>query len=217
MGYTVALHTNTGLAHQLELARAWHVGFTRHGIASVLTDSPDTLADTHVVFGPWFALDKWRHAPRVLYIDRAYWGDPDRVCVHWLRQGEKIYGACMDYRPIPTVIPYRNSQKRIYLCDYGQEPEGDYDAIRRHPADGDALRSLMDDLDGYGIAIGRRTTALVTAAIAGLEIITSDRHSPVWPISGRRGGREQLLTRLAWHNWSLDEIERGYAWEHLKR
>jgi len=217
MGYAVALHTNTSLAHQVAYARAWHRGLDRHGILSVLTDSPDTLADIHVIFGPWFALEKWRYAPSVLYIDRGYWGDPDYVSIHWLKQGEKVYGACTDYRAHPAVLPYRNSQKRIYLCDYGQEPEGDYHAVRRHPASDDAQRPLLDDLDGYGIALGRRTTALIDASIAGLQVITSDRHSPVWPISGRCGGREQLLTRLAWHNWSLTEIERGDAWEHLKR
>jgi hypothetical protein len=182
----------------------------------VLTDSPDTLADTHIVMGPWFALDKWRRAPNVLYIDRAYWGDPDAVSVHWLKHGEKVYGVKQGGRDCPAVEPYRQSQKRIFLCDYGCEPEGDYQGVRYHPADG-GEGTLQDALEGYGIAIGRRTTALLDAAMMGLQVITNDRHSPVWPISGRLGGREQLLRRLAWHNWTIDEIRQGLMWEHLKQ
>jgi len=212
LGYRSAIHVNPALAHQVRIGSALHAGIPH----TVLTDSPDTVADTHIVLGPWFALDKWRHAHSVLYIDRAYWGDPDSVSVHWLKNGEKVCGTKQGGRDTPAVLPYRQSQKRIYLCDYGQEPEGDYDAVRYHPADG-STGTLQDALEGYGIALGRRTTALLDAAIAGLQVITTDGHSPVWPISGRLGGREQLLRRLAWHNWTIDEITRGLMWEHLSQ
>lgn len=333
MGYTVAVHTNTGLAHQVRNARALVAGFRAHGIAAVIADR-DAPADLHVVLGPWYALDKWRHA-NTLYIDRAYWGDPHNVSIHWLKNGEKHFttcdldglphvtveqlrheknnlqlwkygetatadmpamscqehetisgqntndpraknksklpircscvpqkgenkegamcslcGTCRTNAPYglqqaegsglavpslslsgtrgrlettlrtprgtPEVLPYRDSQKRIYLCDYGQQPEGDYSAVRYHPADG-GQGSLADALEGFGVALGLRTTALLDAAIQGLTVITKDKHSPVWPISGRRGGREQLLNWLAWHNWSKDEISRGDAWEHLSQ
>jgi hypothetical protein len=210
MGYRCTIHVNTALAHQVRIGRALHAGIPN----SVLTDSPHTLGDTHVILGPWFALDQWRHAPNVLYIDRAYWGDPDSVSIHWLRKGEKVVGPRLKPREIPKILPYRNSEKRIYLCDYGQQPEGDYSGVRYHPADG-GQGSLHDALEGYGVALGRRTTALIDAAILGLQVITNDKYSPVWPISGRKGGREQLLTRLAWHNWALTEIESGAAWEHI--
>lgn len=214
MGYRCAIHTNTGLAHQVKIARTLLAGFEVHGIVAVMTDA-GAQADMHVCMGPWYALEQWRHA-NTLYIDRAYWGDPGAVSVHWLRDGEKHFNGFADYRPIPDVMPYRDSQKRIYLCDYDKQPQGDYDAVRHHPAGGNGC-SLVESLDGYGVAIGKRTTALIDAAINGLVVITDDPHSPVWPISGRRAARRAWLTGLAWHNWTLDEIKRGDAWEHLKQ
>jgi hypothetical protein len=213
MGFRVAVHTNCGLAHQVTIARALVAGFRAHGMASVIADR-EAAADLHVCMGPWFALDRWRF-DRMLYIDRGYWGDPDCVSIHWLDGGEKVRTACDMPRAHPELKPYRYSEKSIFLCDYGMAPVGVYDAVRFHPANGQG-GSLIEALQGYGVAAGRRTTALVDAAIEGLKAVTVDPHSPVWPISGKREGREQWINNLAWHNWSIDEIERGEAWEHLR-
>jgi hypothetical protein len=213
MAYEVAIHCNTSLVHQVTLARALSSGFRHHGISAVVTDQRQTMAELHVVMGPWFAFEQWRFG-NTLYIDRAYWGDPDNVSVHWLVNGEKSYTRSDDKRATPELKPYRYSEKSIYLCDYDRVPTGLYDAVRYHPANGQG-GDLIRALDGYGVAIGSRTTALVDAAIQGLKVVTDSEHSPVWPISGRRGGREQWINRLAWHNWAIQDIERGAAWEHL--
>ena len=209
------IHTNSGLKHQVELARCLRDGFEKHGHSVTISNSPDTYGDMHVVMGPWFAYEKWKDG-NTLYIDRAYWGDPDCVSIHWLRLGKKIRTRGNPPRAIPEFKPWKRGGKRIYLCDYSQKPAGTYDTVRRHPADG-GTGSLADALDAHDIAIGCRTTALVDAAIAGLMVVTDDPHSPVWPIQGRRGARKQWLTDLAWHNWSKDEISRGIAWEFLSR
>lgn len=217
MGTTCALHINPSQPHQRIIGEAMARGLQRHGLLCNETMDRTAEADYHVVIGPWYALDHWRDHPRVLYVDRAYWGDPRFVSVHWLRDGEKHFTACDDPRKHPDLHAYRNSEKVIYLCDYQQAPRGLYDGVRYHPAERRGGRtSLLADLAGYGIAAGGRTTALVTAAIFGLMVRTDDEYSPVAPISGFRHGRETWINRLAWHNWGVGEIERGDAWQYLK-
>lgn len=212
MGQSCAIHTNAALAHQVRIAHCLAAGFKRHGIKAIIANR-DAPADLHVVMGPWFALERWRHS-NTLYIDRAYWGDPDNVSIHWLKDGEKDFTRCELPRAHPALHPYRESQKRIYLCDYGHKPRGHYDAARLHPTEGGS-GSLVEALEGFGVSVGRRTTALIDAAILGLVVETEDEHSPAYPIRGIKGMRADWLTNLAWHNWSLSEIENGTAWEYL--
>lgn len=197
-GYII--HANA-LPHQRRLAEALREGL--HG--AVVTSDPLAEGETHVVLGPHFALEPWRYR-KTLYIDRAYWGDPDCVSIHWLYNGEKWRTRLDDYRPCPELQPMRPWGQVIYLCDYGKGPEGKYDAVRYHPAEKDCGPL---DFTGYGVAVGKRTTALVDAAVAGLTVLTDDQHSPVWEISGAPWKRDAWVQHLAWHNWSHDEIARG--------
>jgi hypothetical protein len=92
--------------------------------------------------------------------------------------------------------------------------------IRRHPAEG-AHGTLAEALDGYQVAIGRRTTALVEAAIKGLSVVCLDDSNPVIPVSTRsvrdiaRPDRNDWIHALAWGNWHVREIESGEVWECL--
>ena len=212
MGSESAVIHCSGLAHQVELAQCLLAGFNHHGLPATISDSATTPASLHVVIGPWFALNQWRYSNTIL-IDRAYWGDPDNVSVHWLVHGEKLRTRGNPWRSHPELKPMKTGARRLYLCDYGCEPEGGYDTARRHPAEEQQQVSLADDLASHDIAIGRRTTALVDAAFAGLQIQTKDRNSPVYGIRDR----EQWAIDLAWHNWSKDEIRRGVMWEILSR
>ena len=215
MGTRCAILVNPALSHQLDHARAWRAGLKRHGVDLVVTHDRDYRADLLILSGPNYAPAR-KHGDNVLYIDRAYWGDPDSVSIHWLNNGEKVYTGCTAHRPHPALMPYRTDTRRIFLADYGCKPFGRYDAVRMHPADGGA-GSLQEALQGYGVAVGRRTTALVDAAIAGLVVDTDDENSPVWPIRGLKGNRGDWITCLAWHNWSLTEIEEGDAWAYLSQ
>jgi len=205
MGERIAIHANPSLTHQVDIANA-----LCKGIGGKVTYSPDTQADIHVVLGPWFALNQWRFS-NTLYIDRAYWGDPDHVSVHWLQNGEKVRTKNNPYRWHPNLKPMKKGTRRLYLCDYACNPDGEYETVRYHPAQISPSRPLIDDLNCHDIAIGRRTTALVDAAIHGLQIETSDPNSPVYGITDR----EQWACDLAWHNWSLNEIESGAMWNAL--
>lgn len=210
---SAVIHCNPGLSHQVRIARALREGFAAHGLPAAISNSPTTPAELHVVLGPWFALKEQR-GQNVLYIDRAYWGDPDCVSVHRMVGDEKHYDICDKPRPHPDYKPWRSGDSSIYLCDYGQTPPVEFQEYRLHPADG-GTGDLLTALDGHAIAYGRRTTALVDAAIAGLMVVSDDPHSPVAAISGAMGDRGRWLNRLAWHNWSIQEIARGEMWEHL--
>lgn len=206
-----AIHANA-LSHQREYAEALLEGFKVHGLKA---DIRDGEADIHVVIGPWFALKQWRYA-NTLYLDRGYWEDPNAVSVHWLRNGEKHFTHNTTPREHPEPKPLKTGNRRIYLCDYNAKPVGEFDSVRFHPANGQR-GDLYEDLAKHDIAIGRRTTALVDAALEGLLVHTDDPHSPVWPISGRTEGRGEWLTGLAWHNWTKSEISRGLMWENLSQ
>lgn len=205
MGKTsTVIHCNRGLAHQVAIAGWLKSGFAAKGIQVRVSDRADTPADTHIVLGPWFALDRWRMA-NTLMIDRAYWGDPECISIHWLKDGQKVFLKDMPPRKHPRLKKPKEGTRRIYLCDYKQGPEGEYDSVRYHPAERKDQGSLQDALDAHDIAIGRRSTALVDAAIHGLRVITSDPYSPVYGITNRR----QWIRDLAWHNWSQAEISSG--------
>jgi len=209
LGSSPAIHVNQGLPHQVSFAEALAKGFRRHGLNPVITSNPNQKADWHVCIGPWYAK---RHWPECLYIDRAYWGDPESVSVHWLKDGEKIRQNWSGSRSHPELKPIKTGSRTVYLCDYKDRPAGIYDTVRLHPSEKAGQESLSDCLKAHDIAVGRRTTALVQAHIEGLKVRTDDLYSPVWGITDR----VQWITNLAWHNWSRDEIEKGEMWSRFK-
>jgi hypothetical protein len=195
-------------------------GFARHGINAEIAYRADVEADLHISMGPWFAFERWRHK-NMLYIDRAYWGDPHHVSVHWMVNGEKLFTMHNPPREHPETKPYKAGDRKIYLADYGDKwgsflPD-EAMTIRYHPSQSTPERTLVEDLANHDIAIGKRTTALVDAAIHGLTVHTKDPYSPVYRISGCTDEieRAQWLNDLAWHNWSLNEIKSGDMWHAL--
>ena len=212
------IHVNQHLAHQVKIGEAIKAGFLLHGIKAEISHNPNAKADRHVVLGPWFALKQWRNHPHVLYIDRAYWCDPKCISVHWLKNGEKAFTRNHNHRLHPQTMPYKHGDRVLILCDYKYRPPG-HGTVRLHPAEHKQSRSLKHDLDRHDIAIGRRTTALIDAAIHGLKVITEDPHSPAYAVSGSVSyiKRDEWLNNLAWHNWSLLEIENGDMWNALSR
>jgi len=209
MGGNPTIHVNPAMPHQVVMGKALKRGFERHGLRPILSPDPSEKGDWHVCNGPWFAKDHW---PECLYIDRAYWGDPSCVSLHWLKGGEKVRFKGMPFRDHPELQPMKTGDRTIYLCDYGDTPSGRYHTVRYHPAEKPSRYTLAECLEAHDKAIGRRTTALVTAHISGLWVETDDPHSPVYGVTDRG----QWVRDLAWHNWSIQEIQSGEAWEALK-
>jgi hypothetical protein len=201
---SAVIHVNPYMRHQADYGNALKVGFIAHGFDAFISDSPTARADVHVCIGPHFALKHWRHG-NTLLIDRAYWDDPLAVSVHWLKDGEKVRTQGNPYRDHPELLPMKDGNRTIYLCDYGDAPLNGFDTVRRHPTNTKPTETLKSALNRHDIALGRRTTALVTAAFMGLAVRTDDPHSPVYGLVDR----EQWAVDLAWHNWSKDEISSG--------
>jgi len=181
-----------------------------------VTESTTQPADIHIVSGPHYAKDYWLGHPRTILLDRAYyhedktgrWHSMDWVSLGWMRaDGGRRFNAGAG-RESPEREDRPSIGGTIFLADYGGPVER-ADTVRRHPADEQPGEGLRDVLRRHRTAIGYQTTALVTAALAGLEIVCKDKRNilcePNWL---------ELLPYADWH-WS--EIESGEAWEHLNK
>lgn len=232
---SIVIHVNDA-PHQKLYADHLVKGFQRLGYYSYATSKPDEEADIHVCIGPHFAFDYCRGKPTI-YIDRCLWGDHRKyVTIGWLKpDGGMIYPVdSPDDRPKPEIKPWKTKQieKAIVLLDYGPYPDTYLLAqeiyqsvkLRPHPAtragSPNQLPPLLDELAKHDIAIGHRTSALVTAAIEGLPIICLDKRSPAWEIAGhdlaevKRPDRSQWLNNMSYAQWSDDEIASGEALEY---
>lgn len=97
--------------------------------------------------------------------------------------------------------------------------------VREHPGRHAPERSLEDDLAGAWCAVTWGSGAGLRALLAGVPVFNQ---LPRWigataatPLSGadlerpRRGDRLGMLQRLAWAQWSVEEIARGVPFRHL--
>jgi len=149
-----------------------------------------------------------------LLLDRAYyheektgcWKSMDWVSIGWLRSDGGRHFRTGSGRHVPDIESRPETGGTIFLADYGGQIER-ADTVRRHPAEEAPMETLRAALRRHRTAIGYSTTALVSAALAGLEIVCKDARNimsePNWV---------ELLPYADWH-WT--EIESGKAFEHL--
>jgi hypothetical protein len=150
----------------------------------------------------------------VLLLDRAYyheektgrWKSMDWVSIGWQRSDGGRTFRVGSGRCVPVIEGRPATGGTIFLADYGGTAEA-ADTVRRHPNDEAPQEPLRAALRRHRTAIGYGTTALVSAALAGLEIICKDERNIM-----RQPNWLQLLPYADWH-WS--EIENGDALEHL--
>lgn len=210
----VAVHINPAQPHQIEHGKWLKAGIERHGLTVELTESPTMPADVHVVSGPHYAKRFWLGHPRTVLLDRAYyheeksgrWASMDWVSLGWMREDGGRRFRVGEGRERPAIEDCSSGSGTIFLADYGGPIER-ADTVRRHPVDEAPQESLRDALRRHRTAIGYETTALVTAALCGLEVVCRDRRNVLWEPNWR-----DVLPYADWH-WS--EIESGEAWEHL--
>lgn len=207
------IHVNPSSEWQVRYAAALLAGLRACGNTPRITHNPVDADELTVVLGPHWALSYHGHR-RVVLIDRAYWGDPQSVSMHWAENGQKVFDwSRTEPRDHPPLSPLKTGSRTVVLCDYGRLYELGGATIRRHPADAPSCETLAECLARHEIAAGGRSTALVDAAIAGLRVVTNDKHSPVLPLSFQaEPDRERWITALAWHNWNINEIEQGEPW-----
>lgn len=87
------------------------------------------------------------------------------------------------------------------------------------------LRGSLDDaLAGAACVVTYNSNAGVDAALAGIPVIACDEGSMALPVAARglhadlmTPDRDDWCTRLAWRQWTIDEISSGIAWDHVKQ
>ena len=210
----IAFHTATSQSHQLEHFQWFEQGFKRLGIKFRILDIYGD-ADFHIISGPNFAYREWLGKPNVLMIDRAFWHPEktglwqsmDWISIGWLQpNGSRIFNIG-NGRKAPEVASRKSEGGTIYLRDYQSDYEEEADTVRYHPSERKSEETLDQALERHSVAIGYKTSALVTAALKGLEVICKDERNimsePNW------------LELLPYADWHFSEIQSGEALECL--
>lgn len=80
--------------------------------------------------------------------------------------------------------------------------------------------TLEQALSGAALVITFNSNAAVESVLAGVPTVAMDRGSMAWPVAARTieevtPGRSEWAARLAWKQWTLDEIATGECWSHV--
>lgn len=232
----IAIHTNPGLKHQVKWGEALRQGFAVHNQAAAVTADRYQSAWLHVVQGPHYALEPWRHR-RILYLDRCFYDDTNLYAsIGWRApDGSRDFknSNSPPDRWRGTLAPWKQGEPRtaLILADYNQREDQLRELashifskvkLRRHPADEAPGEPLSTALAWADVAIGKSSTALVQAALAGVPLICLDPQNVARPVASHsfteplfRRDRRQWCYDLAYTQWHVDEITSGMAWKHL--
>lgn len=84
--------------------------------------------------------------------------------------------------------------------------------------------TLDEALAGAGVVVTYNSNSAVDAVLAGVPAITMDEGSMAWPVTTHdlaavpvRPDREAWAARLAWCQWSLEEMRSGECWDAVGR
>jgi len=84
--------------------------------------------------------------------------------------------------------------------------------------------TLMDAFKNAHCAITWNSNSAVEAAINGLPVFVFDEGSMAWAVAGHqlrldlfRPERDVWLRHLAYCQWTVEELENGEAWKHLRK
>jgi hypothetical protein len=80
---------------------------------------------------------------------------------------------------------------------------------------------LVTQLAGAAAVITFNSNTAVEAVLAGLDTVAIDEGSMAWEVTGHalgeayQGDRQAWANQMAWKQWRMEEIEDGFALEHL--
>ena len=230
------IHTNAALLHQMDFAQAFQDGLSAHGIDATVTTERDMEGDLHIVLGPWYALEQWKHE-RILYLDRCFYGDARwSASIGWRNpDGSRDFmntGMAAPKGDLPELKPRKTERGAAFVFgDYGADPNPAIELARSqfprvyfrpHPQDqvqGRKAKALqmncsLDQVWNWAVgAVGGTSTVLVEAELNGMQVHSTD---PNHVVHYNGAGREQWLVDLSWAQWAIDEVASGAFWEHLK-
>ena len=213
---TILIHVNPAIDWQNRYAEALKKGFALLGKEATVTHNPKDKGFFNILLGPNWAADYHFFG---LMLDRAYWGDPNAVAVHWYRNGQKVFhwhGRAGRYHP--ELKPLKTGKRSVLFQDYKThfKPAFTVDTVRFHPSEYPSKETLSECLERHEVAYGGKSTVLVDAAINGLFVKSLVENSPVEIISGFLiPDRVNWIKSLSWHNWTIDEIARGELWNYF--
>ena len=135
----------------------------------------------------------------------------DWISLGWLRPNGSRYFHIGEGRDKPEIKERPDKDGTIFLADY-DGPIEEADTVRLHPEHNGKSgpppsETLYEALKRHRTAIGYETSALVTAALEGLDVICK--------------GKINIMLEPNWHDllpyadWHYSEIQSGEAWEHL--
>jgi hypothetical protein len=128
------------------------------------------------------------------------------VSLGWLTEdGGRDFVPGTDHASVKPK-PLKTGYRSIFLADYMGEIEK-ADTVRYHPDQRRPTETLEQALARHDIAIGYSSTALVTAALEGLQIICKDKRHIL--------NMDNWKELLPYADWYYARIESGEAWEHL--
>lgn len=220
-----------------ERLQAFRVGLERHGfsVKSGMTDKPGPQD----VFVTWNRIrDANRVADRfsrVLVAENAAWGNGfigrhwvslamdrhntagmfpvggserwDRLGFEldpWRREGETVILPQRGIGSAPTAMPKEWTASAVER--FGGR-------VRRHPGQGPA-KPLRVDLEGCGRVVTWGSGAAVQALMWGIPVV-SDMPDWIGRQDNTDASRLDMFRRLAWAQWTLDEIASGEPFERL--
>ena len=230
------MHYNPSVQHQVDFANAFRAcGFD-------VTTSQNEQADTHVIYGPHYCLGHLRKHPRVLYIDRAWWGHDDtqpgdgHVSIGWMQpDGSRKFASGDVPRETPEMEPWKAREDScLILADYMQKTSDialsavsrfRHVNVRLHPANDTERHTvrLQDAIRLHDVAIGHAGTSIFESIRMGVPTICTDPRNPCAPVCSRnvddelyRGSRDAWLRDMSYKQFSLAEIADGTAWNLLR-
>lgn len=81
---------------------------------------------------------------------------------------------------------------------------------------------LLGAFEGARCVVTYNSNTAVEAVLAGIPSVTADRGSMAWEVTSHdfnlvKPDREAWASRLAWCQWTLEEMANGTAWEHVAK
>lgn len=219
-----------------ERAEAFVAGLKRHGY-TVEFSLPTAVrdGDTFVTWNRIGAADKWARqfiaaGVQVIVAENASWGNEFAGC-GWLTLARDIHNTASKFpvggserwdRLHVELDPWRTEGETVVLPQRGfgprevAMPQGwelkQAGRIRRHPGKYPA-KSLRDDLAKAGKVVTWGSAAAVQALLWGIPV---ESHMPGWIAAqdNTDAGRLAMFRRLAFAQWTIDEIRQGepFAW-----
>jgi len=137
--------------------------------------------------------------------DAALWGLPDyRAWVNQTAEAMRVfYMLPVRYRPHPAAWDRGDSWQPNFVHF--------------------SIATLREDLAGAHVAVTYNSTVGVDAVLAGVPTVTLDDLAMAWQMAAHqleapliRPDRIPWAHRLAWTSFTIEEIQSGFAWEHVQ-